>query len=78
MKSPASKDRKLGELIRLGDNDSWTNGDGKKIMKTPERSRTSCIGLFLVLLPRNSLCDIMSRHNVTSRRHTVTSNIVTS
>ena len=29
------------------------------LMKTPERSRTSRVGLFLVLWPQNSLCDVM-------------------
>ena len=37
-----------------------------KLMKTPERSRTSRVGHFLVLSPQNSLCDVMWRHNVMS------------
>ncbi len=35
-------------------------------MKTPERSRTSHVGQFLVLLPHNSLFDATWRHSVTS------------
>ncbi len=41
------------------------------IMKTPERSRTSCVRHFLVLSPQNLFSDIMWWHNVTS--HVITS-----
>ena len=36
-------------------------------MKTPELSRTSCVGHLLLLLAQNSLVDVIWRHNVTSQ-----------